>query len=231
MRARPEMSFSMQYACAISQCWDRADHRSVWLMLALISGLAPQSAVAQGIVVARPDGQEQPRIAFDQIERVLLHGEPPPAVDSFTTDAAVIAVIGAKSGTKLLIGGGCALSAVVVIAIAVGRMSQSPAAASAALASAAPVFAPPNSPVSPTPASSPKAPPNTGLCGCADIPAIQDGIREAQAVIPLYQAEMNKLQASTPVPPYFSQSATGIPTRRNFLTGWPLSPMMPTSMD
>jgi hypothetical protein len=60
-------------------------------MLVLISGLALQSAVAQGIVVPRPDGQEQPRIAFDQIDRVLLHGEASPAVDSFTTDAPVIA--------------------------------------------------------------------------------------------------------------------------------------------
>lgn len=114
-------------------------------------------------------------------------------------------MIGAKSRTKLLIGGGCALTAVVVIGVAVGRMSQSPEAASAALASAAPVFAPPNSPVSPTPASSPEAPPNTGLCGCADIPAVQERIREAQAVIPLYQAEINRLQANTPVPRYSSQ--------------------------
>lgn len=91
VRARPEMSFSMKYACSISQCWGRADHRSVWLMLALISGLALQSAVAQRIVVPGLYGQERARIAFDQIDRVLLHGELPPAVDSFTTDAAVIA--------------------------------------------------------------------------------------------------------------------------------------------
>jgi hypothetical protein len=118
-------------------------------------------------------------------------------------------VIGATARTKLLIGGGCVLTAVVVIGIAVRRVSQSPAAASEALASAAPAFAFPNSPVSPTPASSPAAPPNTGLCGCADIPAIQERIREAQAVIPLYQAEMNRLQASTAVPPYSSQQYTG----------------------
>jgi hypothetical protein len=105
---------------------------------------------------------------------------------------------------KLLIGGGCALTT-LVIGIAVARMSQSPGAPSAALASAAAVFAAPNSPVSPTPASSPGTPPNASPCGCPDIPEIQERIREAQAVIPLYQAEINRLQASAPVPPYSSQ--------------------------
>ena len=111
MTARSEMSFSMKYFCAISQYRDRANHRSVWLMLALISGLALQSAFAQGIVVPRPDGQEKPRIAFDQIDRILLHGEAPPGVDSFTTDAAVIASLPPLEAKTQSRGGAVAKSA------------------------------------------------------------------------------------------------------------------------
>lgn len=84
-------------------------------------------------------------------------------------------------------------------------MRQAQAVSSAAVASAMPPPAAPSIPDSPTPVSRPEASPNSGPCGCADIPEIQERIREAQAVIPLYQAEINKLQASATVPPYSSQ--------------------------
>ncbi len=85
------MTFSMKYTR--SQHWDRADHGAAGLMIALILSLALQFAAAQEMVVTRPDAQQKPGIAFDQIDRVLLHGETPPPVDSFTTDAAVIAAL------------------------------------------------------------------------------------------------------------------------------------------
>jgi hypothetical protein len=117
-------------------------------------------------------------------------------------------VIKTSSRTKLLLAGGGAL--VALIGIVAGPMIQSAANTGAALASAAPPFAAPNSPPSPTPASNPASPQNSGPCGCGDIREIEERIREASAVIPLYQAEINKLQANAqqanaPVPPYSSQ--------------------------
>jgi hypothetical protein len=41
-----------------------------------------------------------------------------------------------------------------------------------------------------------------GPCGCADIPDIEARLHEAQALVPLYQAEIKRLQANGPPPPY-----------------------------
>lgn len=41
-----------------------------------------------------------------------------------------------------------------------------------------------------------------GPCGCADIPDIEARIQEAQALVPLYQAEIERLQANGSPPPY-----------------------------
>jgi hypothetical protein len=109
-----------------------------------------------------------------------------------------------NSGTKLLMCGVCVLTALLIASIT-ARTRQSPSAASAPVASPAPPLAAPTSPGSPTPVSSPGIPPDAGPCGCADIPEIQERIREAKAVIPLYQAEISRLQSNVPVPPYSSQ--------------------------
>jgi hypothetical protein len=101
----------------------------------------------------------------------------------------------ANSGTKLLMYGVCALTALLIASIAV-RSKQSPSAASTAVASSAPPVAAPTSPDSPTPVSNPASLQNSGPCGCGDIREIEERIREASAVIPLYQAEINKLQAT-----------------------------------
>src|SRR5579864_809999 len=85
------MSFSMNSSRSVNQYRDRADHMSAWLILALMVCLPLRFAPSQEVAAPLPVGKEKPGIAFDQIDRVLLHGEVPPAVDSFTTDAAVIA--------------------------------------------------------------------------------------------------------------------------------------------
>jgi hypothetical protein len=84
------MSNSMNCSRAVNPYRDRANHTSAWLILALMVGLPFRCAASQEVAVL-PVGQERPGIAFDQIDRVLLHGEAPPPVDSFTTDADVIA--------------------------------------------------------------------------------------------------------------------------------------------
>jgi hypothetical protein len=105
----------MKYTRAISPYWGRPGHRSAWWMPALILGLALQFAAAQEMVVPRPDGQEKPRIAFDQIDRVLLHGEAPPPVDSFPTDAAVIASLPPPKTNTQSVGGAVAKSAGTIL--------------------------------------------------------------------------------------------------------------------
>ncbi len=95
---------------AITPCCDRSGHRSAWI-LALIVGLTLQLADAQGVTGSSPDGQEQPGIAFDQIDRLLLHGEAPPAVGSFTADAAVIASLPPLKANARSAGGAVAKSA------------------------------------------------------------------------------------------------------------------------
>lgn len=109
----------------------------------------------------------------------------------------------ANSRTMLLMYGGCVL--IVFIGTVIAQMRQSAAVASTAVVSPTSPLAAPSTPDSPTPVSSPEASPNSGSCGCADISEIQERIREAQAVIPLYQTEINGLQASPKVPPYSSQ--------------------------
>ena len=54
--------------------------------LLLRQGLLPAS-FSQDAPLENP---QKSAIAFDQIDRVLLHGEPPPPLDSFAVDAAVI---------------------------------------------------------------------------------------------------------------------------------------------
>ncbi len=53
--------------------------------------MSTRIVAGQGVVRAVHAKQEDPAIAFDQIDRILLHGEAPPPVNSFTADAAVIA--------------------------------------------------------------------------------------------------------------------------------------------
>jgi hypothetical protein len=63
----------------------------MWFILALIIGLSLRCAASQESPRPSDSGHPAPGIAFDQIDRILLHGEAPPAVDSFPADAAVIA--------------------------------------------------------------------------------------------------------------------------------------------
>jgi hypothetical protein len=67
------------------------EFRWIFPALALFFALPLASAVAQGTGPNFSAGL--PAIAFDQIDRILLHGESPPAADSFSADAAVIAAL------------------------------------------------------------------------------------------------------------------------------------------
>ena len=100
----------MNYSRAINENRDRAGHKSRWLLLALIVGLPLQVATSQE-AIGRLDGQVRPGIAFDQIDRVLLHGEAPPSVDSFNADAAVIASLPPLKAKAPTIVGGIARTA------------------------------------------------------------------------------------------------------------------------
>lgn len=101
----------MKYSHHVSQYRDRAGHRSTWLILALIVGLLPRFAASQEVIGPPQDRQAKPGIAFDQIDRVLLHGEVPPLVDSFAADAAVIASLPPLKGNSQSVGGTVAKSA------------------------------------------------------------------------------------------------------------------------
>jgi hypothetical protein len=113
--------------------------------------------------------------------------------------------VGTSSATKFSLAGESVL-AVLLVGILMGCMRQSPAAGGPVLASPAQVVPAPNSgpAVAPTPVSSSGTPAAGGSCECGDIPDMEERILEAQAVIPLYQAEINRLQANGTVPPYSS---------------------------
>jgi hypothetical protein len=98
----------MKYSCTIKRWPNRARYRSASLILALIVGLPLGSAASQEQVGLRADGQEKPGIAFDQIDRALLHGEAPPPIDSFAADAAVIASMPALKAEAPTAGGAVA---------------------------------------------------------------------------------------------------------------------------
>lgn len=100
----------MNHSRAANQYRDRAGHKSAWLLLALMVCLALRFAASQE-AIGPPDGPVTPGIAFDQIDRVLLHGEAPPPVDSFNADAAVIASLPPLKAKAATIGGAVAKSA------------------------------------------------------------------------------------------------------------------------
>ena len=100
----------MKYSRPVSRYRDRAGHRSACLILALIVGLVPRFAASRE-VVGPSDRQEKPGIAFDQIDRILLRGEAPPPVDSFTADAAVIASLPPLKANPPQVGGTVAKTA------------------------------------------------------------------------------------------------------------------------
>lgn len=101
----------MKHRRTVNQSSDRARHRSARLILALILGISVRFAASQEVIGRPADGHEQPGIGFDQIDRVLLHGEAPPSVDSFLADAAVIASMPPLKAKSPTVGGGVARSA------------------------------------------------------------------------------------------------------------------------
>lgn len=98
----------MKYSCTVKRWQNRGRYRSVWLILALTVALPIRRAASQEVVARSPGGQETTGIAFDQIDRVLLHGEAPSPVDSFTADADVIASMPPLKGEAPTIGGAVA---------------------------------------------------------------------------------------------------------------------------
>jgi hypothetical protein len=76
-----------------------------------MAGISVRFAASQEVIGRSPDNQEEPKIGFDQIDRVLLHGEAPPPVASFTADAAVIASIPPLKAKAPSVGGAAAKSA------------------------------------------------------------------------------------------------------------------------
>jgi hypothetical protein len=110
-RLASEMSFSMKSSHAVNQYSHWADHRSAWLILALIVGLPLRFAASQEVIGMPADRPEKLGIAFDQIDRLLLHGEAPPQVDSFARDAAVIASLPPLKANAQSVGGAVAKTA------------------------------------------------------------------------------------------------------------------------
>jgi hypothetical protein len=111
MRPASQMSISMNPSRAVNPYRDRADHSSEWLILALMVCLPLRFAASQEVSGPPPVGKEKPEIAFDQIDRVLLHGEVPPPVDSFTEDAGVIASLPPLKANGQSVGGAVAKTA------------------------------------------------------------------------------------------------------------------------
>jgi hypothetical protein len=105
------MSFSMKCIRAVNQYRDRAGDRSAWLMLAVIVCLLSQFAASQEVAGPPPGAQEKPGLAFDQIDRILHHGEASPPVDSFTAHAAVIASLPPLKANARSVGGAVAKTA------------------------------------------------------------------------------------------------------------------------
>jgi hypothetical protein len=85
--------------------------RSSRLLLALLFGLTLRSTAAQAVAAGPQAKADKPAIAFDQIDRVLLHGEAPPPFDSFASDAAAIASLPPLKAKAQSVGGTVAKSA------------------------------------------------------------------------------------------------------------------------
>jgi hypothetical protein len=98
----------MKYSCTVKRCQNRARYRSAPLVLALIVGLFLRLAASQEQAGLPRSGLANPGVAFDQIDRVLLRGEAPPPVDSFTADAAVIASMPPLKAEAPTVGGAVA---------------------------------------------------------------------------------------------------------------------------
>jgi hypothetical protein len=111
-----------------------------------------------------------------------------------------------NSRTTLVLVGGVVITALCLGALK-ARRRQSPAAASSGARASVASLETPDSPqpVSPNPVNDRGVPAKADPCGCADILELQERIREAKAVIPLYQAEIDRIQANVPVPSYSSQ--------------------------
>ena len=89
---------------AVNQYRSRAAHGSPWFILVLIARLLSGFAASQD-GLGPSERPEKLGIAFDQIDRVLLHGEAPPPVNSFTADAAVIASLPPLKANTQSVGG------------------------------------------------------------------------------------------------------------------------------
>jgi hypothetical protein len=98
----------MKYSCTVKRCQNRARYRSAPLVLALIVGLFLRLAASQEQAGLPRSGLANPGVAFDQIDRVLLRGEAPPPVDSFTADAAVISSMPPLKAEAPTVGGAVA---------------------------------------------------------------------------------------------------------------------------
>jgi hypothetical protein len=102
------MRNSMKYICIVNGRRNRARRRLAWLILALTVGLPIRRTASQEVLGGSSGGQERTGIAFDQIDRALLHGAAPPPIDSFAADAAVISSLPPLKAEAPTVGGAVA---------------------------------------------------------------------------------------------------------------------------